>query len=122
MFWACPKLSHFWSSIFGVFSKVLSVDVRLCPLLAIFGVPPDPLPINATEADMLTFATLLARRCILLTWKQSAPPPFSGWLKDMIQFSKIGKYQIHTQGRQSEVLQKMAPFHCLFHWFISPFT
>ncbi len=39
MFAFCPKLQNFWNSFFKIVSDVLGVELIVCPLIAIFGVP-----------------------------------------------------------------------------------
>ncbi len=41
MFWTCPTLTAYWSTIFDTLSKVCEVQLKPCAECAIFGVPDD---------------------------------------------------------------------------------
>ena len=86
MFVSCPKLEHYWNSIFKILSKMLAITLEPCPLVAIFGVSPTPHALSKTHANVVAFATLLARCRILLNWKSPQPPFVSVWLKDLTFF------------------------------------
>jgi len=80
-FWLRPSLTSFWLLIFNCFSLVTKRQIEPCPLVALFGLSP-----NVTGLSGNAFSTLLARRRILLLWKQNFPPSFDDWLKDVMSF------------------------------------
>ncbi len=86
MFAFCSKLQNFWNSIFKILSDVLGIELIVCPLIAIFGVPSRGQPLSQRQADVIVFASLLARRRILLSWTSPQPPSISVWLKDFVSF------------------------------------
>lgn len=115
MFWSCPKLGTYWSSIFNVFSTLLNNSLQPCPLLAIFGVSAVPLPCSSNEAGMIAFAMLLARCRILLTWKSPTSPSFSAWLKDMMSFLHLEKIKFTLRGFSEHFLKKWQLFVSYFN-------
>lgn len=77
MFVFCPKLQNYWITFFKIVSDILRDMLAVCPLIAIFGVPPQCQPLNRRHADIMAFASLLARRGILVCWTFSQPPSIS---------------------------------------------
>lgn len=52
MFYFCPKLQTFWGTFFlKTLSGVLNLDLHLCPLIAIFGVPVDKPNIHPIQSN-----------------------------------------------------------------------
>lgn len=68
MFWLCPKLSTFWISIFKAYSEMFAAQFDPDPICALFGLIPEDF-----RARLPNKANV-ARRLILLRWKQRAPP------------------------------------------------
>ena len=78
-FWFCPKLHTYWRLIFKTFSDVLQTPIEPTAEIAIFGVVPQEL-FTRQEKNMIAFASLLARRLILLEWKEK-------WVTDVLYHS-----------------------------------
>ena len=56
MFWSCPSLTSFWSSIFQTLKQALSFNLDLNPLTALFGLPMHKnLPILTQRVVTFTF-------------------------------------------------------------------
>ena len=110
MFWSCPQLQRFWSLVFDTLSNVLGVTVQPCPLLAIFGTSPNPLWDNNQKKELIAFATLLARRRILLSWKSPKPPSHSIWLNDVMYFLSLEKIKISLRGTTEGFYKTWRPF------------
>lgn len=68
MYWACPSLVNFWELVLQTIQHQIEPD----PLIAIFGIAPN-LDLPRAKLNMLAFTTLLARRAILLRWKDAPP-------------------------------------------------
>ena len=101
-YWSCPKLQPFWGNVFSTLSNILHQDLDPDPVLALLGTAGrDDLPLTRVECRMVDFALLLARRAILLKWKDAAPPVLRQWLRDimsclnseMLRFSVAGSEQ-----------------------------
>lgn len=73
-FFLCPKLTEFWSCSFETLGKALNITLDCGQLIAIFGVPPIPTSLTRSYLDVVAFASLIARRRILLQWKSPSPP------------------------------------------------
>ncbi len=82
MLWECPKLFDYWTKIFKTLKDAFDIDIDTNPLLAIFGLAVD-VNLSVTVQKALAFATLQARRLILLKWKHVSPPSFDTWLKEV---------------------------------------
>uniref|UniRef100_A0A8C4SC52 Reverse transcriptase domain-containing protein n=1 Tax=Erpetoichthys calabaricus TaxID=27687 RepID=A0A8C4SC52_ERPCA len=91
MFWACTKLTSFWTKIFKCLSDSLSITIPPNPLTAVFGVLPDGLELEKDKQTVIAFTTLLARRLILLNWKNPNSPLISQWETDVLYYLKLEK-------------------------------
>lgn len=77
MLWSCPALSTYWSNIFDAYTKMFKKTVSPEPLCAIFGITPTTSSIAGKARDVIAFTSLIARRNILLNWKQQSPRSFT---------------------------------------------
>ena len=111
----CPKLQNFWNSFFKIVSDVLGVKLAVCPLIATFGVPSRRQPLSRRQADAVAFASLLARRRILLSWTSLQPPSISVWLKDLVFFLKLEKIKYNIRGRGDSFGKKWQKFITFFN-------
>ena len=73
-FFSCPKLHSFWTSFFDTLSTVFNIRMSPCPLIAIFSVSPVVGRFTSYQANVIAFAALIAKRQILLHWKNPKPP------------------------------------------------
>lgn len=116
MFFACPSLQLYWTFYFEVLSHVLSVTLKPCPLVAIFGVSEDAtLNLSRKQLDIIAFTSLLARRRILLSWKAPHPPARSRWLEDVMFFLKLEKIKFRLRGNVNKFSQVWQPFIIYFN-------
>ena len=83
---------------------------RACPLVAIPGVSATPHVLSKTHANVVAFATLLARQRILFNWKSPQPPLVSVWLKDLMFFLKLEKIKFTLRGDTSRFFKHWRPF------------
>jgi len=63
-----------------------------------FGVLSDCQTIRKKVKDSIAFASLLARRRILLEWKSPVTPKASLWLKDFMLYLDLEKIQYSLRG------------------------
>lgn len=70
---------------------MFGVNVEVCPLLALFGLPPTGLIVSRAVQDTIAFATIFAKKCKVLEWKNGHPPSHSQWLQDLINFLELEK-------------------------------
>lgn len=110
MFWTCPKLHHFWQSIFNTLSKILMEQIDPSPLTALFGVTPQAVNLSNCKSNMVAFCTLLARRLILLRWKDPLPPSYSHWIRETMQHLKLEKIRYSLQGSVLKFYATWQPF------------
>ncbi len=66
MFWSCTKLRQFWFSIFEILNSAFNLGIQPNPIMALFGVTGDDIHITKDKENALAFATLIARRRIIL--------------------------------------------------------
>ena len=111
-FFSCPKLYSFWTSFFNTISEVLGVSVLPSPLIAIFGVSPAASKLSRCHRDLIAFASLIARRRILLQWKSPSPPPSTSWLKDLSSF-------LHLEKIKHAIRDSLTGFHRTWDPFLT---
>uniref|UniRef100_A0A3P8QX47 Reverse transcriptase domain-containing protein n=1 Tax=Astatotilapia calliptera TaxID=8154 RepID=A0A3P8QX47_ASTCA len=114
MFWACPKLGSFWKSIFETISNIFGVPIAPCPFIAIFGVTPCDASLSKSHSDLLAFCTLLARRMILLKWKEPLPPVYGQWVKDVMYYTQLEKIRYTVKGSVRRFYDTWQPFLTYF--------
>ena len=98
MFFSCPKRVGFWSGFFDTMSKALKVTLKPCSLTAIFGLPDESTNLTGRDCGVLAFASLIARRRILLLWKDPKPPSASAWFEDLLSFISLEKVKYTLRG------------------------
>ena len=101
MFWSCPKLSQFWTSIFQTLSDSFGHVLDPDPALAIFGTARENSPLRGSNLTVVRFTTLLARRLILLNWKNTNPPSFLMWRRDVVHHLSLEKLRFTLRGSET---------------------
>uniref|UniRef100_A0A3P8RWR8 Reverse transcriptase domain-containing protein n=1 Tax=Amphiprion percula TaxID=161767 RepID=A0A3P8RWR8_AMPPE len=91
MFWNCQSLNSFWKNISEVLSYMCRKLITVSPFISIFGVPPPEITVPASQAKAIAFASLMARRLILLQWKSDKPPSFDSWIREMLSMLQLEK-------------------------------
>ena len=66
--------------------------------MAIFGVFVSEVSMTTNKRNAFAFASLLARRRIVLKWKSPEPPFSSVWLNDLMLFLKLEKIKYFSRG------------------------
>lgn len=109
MFWACPTLITYWSTIFDTLSRICNTQLKPCAEIAIFGAPTDESNLTQRQLNIIYFASLLARRRVLLHWKSTNPPKASHWLQDLMLYLHLEKikYSIRRSDKFSYVWQPL---------------
>lgn len=98
MFWDCPKLTEFWSSICKILNDAFHTKVKPSADMAIFGVLVDEHTLSIDKMNAFAFASLIARRNIVLHWKSPESPKASVWLTELMFFLKLEKIKYFTRG------------------------
>lgn len=109
-FWTCPNLNKYWTSIFNTFSEVYRVNFTPSVLTALFGVVPSNISLTKHYSNAIAFASLLARRLILLRWKQEHPPTHDQWIADIMRFLNMEKMRCTLTGSLSKFNKAWQPF------------
>ena len=97
-FYSCSRLAPFWSSVYDTLSRVLGRMVAPSPFISIFGVPEIFSSFTRKECNIIAFVSLVARRHILLHWKDPKPPSSNSWLKDLMSFLCLEKIKYSLRG------------------------
>lgn len=120
MFWSCPSLYGFWSSIFQSLSAIPGKTLQPGPLIAIFGVVSDELKLSRLHKNAITFASLNARRLILLNWKGKNPPSFIRWIREVMLGLALEKIRYTVHGLEGKYDRTWSRF--IAHTKNLPFT
>lgn len=110
MFWTCPRLYGFWRSIFEAFSKICGKTVHPSPLISLFGVTPVDISLSKCNINMIAFCSLLARRLILSKWKDSQPPAYGHWIREVMYHIHLEKIRYTTRGSVGKFYSIWQPF------------
>lgn len=89
MFWSCTSLHNYWTAVFNTFTEVTGTRIEPNAITALLSISQVPLP--RLQADRIAFATLLARRLILLRWKSPTPPSHTLWIKEIFNHLQLEK-------------------------------
>jgi hypothetical protein len=65
---------------------------------------------SVAMGNMLAFTTLLARRLLLLKWKDQFPSTLSHWIKEVTQHLKLGKMCYSVRGSAITFIISSKPF------------
>ena len=79
-------------------------------MTAIFGTAPEDSPLSKSQSQAVSFASLLARRCILLKWKDGLPPSHSQWVKDVMAHLKLEELRFRIGGSSRNYHKVWQPF------------
>lgn len=110
MYWSCPSLGKFWSEVFQTLSTVLNLDLAPDPLIALFGIARDVSHLTPNKLRSLSFASLLARRAVLLRWRDVSPPTHSQWLGDIMSCMCLEKIRYSIHNSYKKFLNVWGPF------------
>lgn len=110
MFWACPSIEKFWREVFQTLSQILNITLKPNPMIAIFGTTAEEANLTPFKRRTLSFASLLARRAVLLRWRDAAPPTHSQWLKDLVSCLDLEKIRYSIAGCNRKFKKIWGPF------------
>lgn len=113
MFWGCSALSSFWSQIFSTLSKTLHKPIDPNPLTSILGIIDQNVVKRQSERKVILFTCLLARRLILLNWKQAEPPTYVNWFRDVMMHLELEKIRYSLQNREEKFWETWSSFYNL---------
>ncbi len=106
--WYCPSLYNYWTEIFNTLSEVVGEKLKPNALSALFGVAPPSL--SKSKKDVLAFATLLARRLIVINWKSATAPCHTHWIRDTLYFLKLEKIRLSLTNSSGNFVKLWGPF------------
>lgn len=111
MFWTCPSLEKYWRDVFQTLSLILNLELEPNPLVALFGTTGEvDLRLTPSKSRTLSFASLLARRAILLRWRDAAPPTHAQWLRDIMSCLDLEKIRYSVCDLSKKFQKVWGPF------------
>ncbi|KAI4827930.1 hypothetical protein KUCAC02_031287, partial [Chaenocephalus aceratus] len=85
-------------------------NIQPNPIIAVFGVAPEGVSLSNCQSHSLAFATLLARRLILLKWKDRTPPSHAHWVRDVMAHLQLEELRYCSQGCVNKYYKLWQPF------------
>lgn len=110
MFWSCPRILNYWNNIFQTLSEILYRPINADPLVAILGIIDSTIVKNSAEHNMISFVSLLARRLILLNWKQKTAPTHANLMADVMKYLEIEKITFSLKNQEGKFYRIWQPF------------
>ena len=111
MFWTCPSLESYWRDIFQTLSQILYFELEPCPLVALFGTTGEMAArLTPVKRCTLSFSSLMARRALLLRWRDAAPPTHAQWLRDIMSCLSLEKICYLVSGSNKKFQHVWGPF------------
>lgn len=110
MFWSCTKLISYWRSIFRTLSRILQRPIDLDPRIAVLGIIKSETVTNRADQTMILFVCLLARRLILLNWKQKAAPTYKNLMRDIMKHLDLEKIRFSLKNKEEKFSEIWQPF------------
>ncbi|KAF3859463.1 hypothetical protein F7725_021862 [Dissostichus mawsoni] len=89
---------------------IFKVKFTPSPLTAIFGVVPDEIVLSRHYSNAVAFASLIARRLILMRWKQEASPTHVHWVTELMMFLHMEKIKCTLGGSTCKFYRTWQPF------------
>lgn len=114
MFWSCPCIGKYWKDLFQILSSTFKTTLKPDPLTALFGVVPNDRDLANSQKTVIRFVTLLARRLILLNWKQKRPPTLIVLMRDIMKHLRLENIRFTLKGKQEEFYKTWQPFIEIF--------
>lgn len=109
LFWSCPNLHNFWSTIFQWYSAVFNVNLSPDPETALFGYS-NALECLGTDArTALVNGMMIAKRYILKLWKSDFVPRFKTWLGELTGMLHVEKLRYDLSGNPQKFLKIWSP-------------
>uniref|UniRef100_A0A8C7XNT8 Reverse transcriptase domain-containing protein n=1 Tax=Oryzias sinensis TaxID=183150 RepID=A0A8C7XNT8_9TELE len=110
MFWSCTALDRLWDSVFKTFSYLCGRKIDPNPFTTVFGALPNTEGLNSYQTNAIAFLSLLARRLILVKWKDDRPPSFVQWVREAMMCLQMEYLRYNIQGSTGKYYKMWAPF------------
>lgn len=88
VFWECRKLKHFWKAVHDLTVKIVETPLDITPTLYLFGTELDK-TLDTTCRKRIILMSYIAKKCILLNWKQQRPPSFNLFKQILNETSRL---------------------------------
>ena len=82
MFWVCPRLNHYWSSILEALNSITGIAIPAEPRLTLLG-DTSIINLNLNKLKCIRIALITANKCIAMHWKDKQAPTFSRWINEL---------------------------------------
>lgn len=108
--WECSQIKHFWLEVKDQIEKIISKKITLDPSLFILALYPEKHNFSKTDSIFIDISSLMAKRCIALTWKNVSGPSASQWLKQMLSCLPLERITYIRKAKQHLFEKIWRPF------------
>lgn len=109
-FWNCPNITLYWSKIIKTLSEIFKITLPIDPIMSLLGVVPADINLNSAQVNVLCFVMLLARRLILLNWKNKIPPTHQNLMREIMQHLQLEKIKFSLRQKEHMFSSIWQPF------------
>lgn len=114
IFWSCPTLQSFWTSVLRITQKF--TDHTLLPDPALFLLHHHDFPRASYRKSILPLLFTAAKSCIPLLWKQTQPPTVAMWLRKVAHLNEMEDLISTERGTRDKFMKRW------FYWHEFTFT
>lgn len=110
IFWSCPLLQHFWTTVRMISQKFTDYPMNDNPafiLLHVSSIPP-----KKYKKSIIRHLLNAAKSCIPLLWKKTLPPTVGMWLRRVVEIRRLEDLVLTAQNKQEQHLNTW------MHWNI----
>lgn len=100
IFWSCPRLNHFWTTVRHVTQKF--TDHKIPDNPAFFRLHTSRIPAKCYQKSIVRHLLNAAKACIPFLWKNSMPPSIGTWLHKVEDIKKLEDPILTAQNKQEK--------------------
>lgn len=109
IFWSCPKLSHFWSTVRATIQKFTDYNIPDDP--AFFLLHVNTISTKRYKKSIVRHLLNAAKSCIPLQWKSQTPPTVASWIQRVEDISKMEDLVLNARHQQEKYNETWALWH-----------
>lgn len=88
--WSCIHIQRFWVEVINCLSEILNLDIPLCPVIALLN-NTTSLGVSKHLKSFISIALTLAKKTILINWKNRTEISKTQWLAFVTDYSNLEK-------------------------------
>ena len=109
IFWTCPKLQQFWTSVFNDINRVFDTPIEREFKIAILGVVPTGLEGRA-RVYLLQILLAAAKKTITINWLGKNPPTHKQWIDKVREIRDMEEITYLVRLQMDHFIKRWTPF------------